>query len=153
MTRSVSVLHERLRALVPNLPVARHTLASSYDRTKDFGDWASQGGGCDTRAVSVVRLGAVTEFLHPKPPWLAHTSPRDRLRRLRPWWVTSDEHGRVPTLLLEGCGDVDGLQNPEGAARADLIAAASRGRAVRQQPPEPPHDRVLIPWLGCIALR
>src|SRR4029077_10728107 len=40
----------------------------------------------------------VTEFLPPKPSWLSEPSPVERLRHC---WVTSDEHGRVPALLLE----------------------------------------------------
>jgi hypothetical protein len=41
----------RLRAAIRYLHVAAHSHVGSYDRTKDFGDWISQGGGCDTRAV------------------------------------------------------------------------------------------------------
>ncbi len=44
-------VHLRLRTAIQQLPVARHSHAASYDRAKDFGDWISQGGGCDTRAV------------------------------------------------------------------------------------------------------
>jgi len=40
-----------LRTAINQLLVAAHSHASSYDRTADFGDWISQGGGCDTRAV------------------------------------------------------------------------------------------------------
>jgi hypothetical protein len=46
-----SVVHIRVRAAIKRLPVAKHSHAGSYDREKDFGDWISQGGGCDTRAV------------------------------------------------------------------------------------------------------
>jgi uncharacterized protein DUF1524 len=48
---SRNVLHERVRTAIAALHVARHTHVGSYDRTKDFGDWIEQGGGCDTRAV------------------------------------------------------------------------------------------------------
>jgi len=40
----------------------------------------------------------MTEFLPPKPSWLSEPSPVERLRHC---WVTADEHGRVPALLLE----------------------------------------------------
>lgn len=41
----------RLRKAINQLDVARHSHAASYDRDSDFGEWISQGGGCDTRAV------------------------------------------------------------------------------------------------------
>jgi hypothetical protein len=34
----------------------------------------------------------------PKPPWL---SEPEAVERLRHCWVTADDHGRVPALLLE----------------------------------------------------
>jgi hypothetical protein len=39
----------------------------------------------------------------PKPPWLSEPAKVDRspLQRLRHCWVTADEHGQVPALLLE----------------------------------------------------
>lgn len=49
--RSSSVVERHLRAAIRHLPVARHSHAGSYTRTAAFGDWISQGGGCDTRAV------------------------------------------------------------------------------------------------------
>ena len=49
--RSSSVVERHLRAALRHLPVARHSHAGSYNRTAAFGDWISQGGGCDTRAV------------------------------------------------------------------------------------------------------
>jgi hypothetical protein len=48
---SSKTVHTRLRAAVKNLRVAVQSHAISYDRDKDFGDWVSQGGECDTRAV------------------------------------------------------------------------------------------------------
>ncbi|MCW2857483.1 MAG: endonuclease [Marmoricola sp.] len=50
-TARSSVVSVRLRTAIRQLPVAAHSHASSYDRTKDFGVWISQGGGCNTRAV------------------------------------------------------------------------------------------------------
>ena len=40
-----------LRTAVSHLPVAAHSHASSYDRTREFGTWKTQYGECDTRAV------------------------------------------------------------------------------------------------------
>jgi hypothetical protein len=37
----------------------------------------------------------------PKPPWLSEPTVPEQLRRLRHCWVTADEPGRVPALLLE----------------------------------------------------
>jgi hypothetical protein len=37
----------------------------------------------------------------PKPPWLSEPTVTEQLRRLRHCWVTADEPGRVPALLLE----------------------------------------------------
>lgn len=45
------VVRERVRTAIRHLPVARHSHGGSYNRTKDFGDWIEQGGGCNTRAV------------------------------------------------------------------------------------------------------
>jgi hypothetical protein len=50
-TTSSRVVHVRLRTAVARLPVTRHSHAATYSRTLDFGDWVSQGDGCDTRAV------------------------------------------------------------------------------------------------------
>ncbi len=41
----------RVRAAIKQLPVAKHSHVGSYDRDKQFGDWASEGNGCDTRAA------------------------------------------------------------------------------------------------------
>jgi hypothetical protein len=38
------------------------------------------------------------DLLPPKPSWLAEPSPVERLRHC---WVTADEQGRVPGLVLE----------------------------------------------------
>lgn len=54
----------------------------------------------------------------PKPPWLrgpedlppAPGTDRAPLERLRHCWVTSDEHGRVPGLLLEWRETPDGWE-------------------------------------------
>jgi hypothetical protein len=59
-TESSKVLHVRLRAAIRDLPVARHSHVATYDRTKDFGDWITQYGECDTRAVVLI-----TESLKP----------------------------------------------------------------------------------------
>ena len=40
-----------LRTAVAHLQVAPRSHASSYDREKQFGDWTTQYGECDTRAV------------------------------------------------------------------------------------------------------
>lgn len=50
-TRTTSVVARHLRAAIRHLPVARHSHATSYNRSAAFGDWISQGSGCDTRAV------------------------------------------------------------------------------------------------------
>ena len=55
-----AVVHVRLRAAIRHLPVAEHSHVASYDRTKDFGDWITQHGECDTRAVVLI-----TESLKP----------------------------------------------------------------------------------------
>jgi hypothetical protein len=52
---SSHVLHERVRAAVKQLPVAPHSHVSSYDRAKQFGDWITQYGECDTRAVVLIK--------------------------------------------------------------------------------------------------
>ena len=44
------------------------------------------------------------------PAWLAHSSSRDQLLRLKHRWVAADEHGRLPALLLEWRETPDGLQ-------------------------------------------
>lgn len=49
--RAPTTVHIKLRAAIRHLPIAKHSHAAAYDRVKDFGEWASQGGGCDTRAV------------------------------------------------------------------------------------------------------
>lgn len=49
--RSTSVVERHLRAAIRHLPVARHSHGGSYNRSAAFGDWISQGDGCDTRAV------------------------------------------------------------------------------------------------------
>jgi hypothetical protein len=41
----------RLTAAVENLRVSRHRHSGSYDRDRQFGDWITQHGECDTRAV------------------------------------------------------------------------------------------------------
>jgi hypothetical protein len=46
-----TVVKVPLRTAIRNLRVAVHSHAGSYDRTRAFGDWISQGGGCTTRAV------------------------------------------------------------------------------------------------------
>ena len=51
----------------------------------------------------------MTEFLPPKPSWLSEPVP-EPLERLRHCWVTADEHGRVPALLLEWRETPDGWQ-------------------------------------------
>jgi len=43
----------------------------------------------------------------PKPSWVSKPSPVERLRHC---WVTVDEHGRVPALLLEWRETSDGWQ-------------------------------------------
>ena len=49
--QQASVVHERLRSAIKQLPVGRHRHAASYDRDRQFGDWITQYGECDTRAV------------------------------------------------------------------------------------------------------
>jgi hypothetical protein len=46
-----SAVQRHLRSAIRHLPVASHSHAGRYDRTRAFGDWISQGHGCDTRAV------------------------------------------------------------------------------------------------------
>ncbi|MGH3473031.1 MAG: hypothetical protein ACRDPG_13435 [Nocardioidaceae bacterium] len=41
----------RLHRAIKRLPVRAHSHVSSYDRSRDFGDWITQYGECDTRAV------------------------------------------------------------------------------------------------------
>ena len=54
----------------------------------------------------------MTEFLPPTPSWLLPDRPQqvEALERLRHCWVTADEHGRVPALLLEWRDTPDGWQ-------------------------------------------
>ena len=54
--------------------------------------------GQDSRAADIGHDGPVTEFLPPKPSWLSEPSPVERLRHC---WMTADEHGGLPALLLE----------------------------------------------------
>jgi hypothetical protein len=49
--QGATVVKVPLRTAIRNLPVAAHSHAGTYDRTRAFGDWISQGGGCNTRAV------------------------------------------------------------------------------------------------------
>jgi hypothetical protein len=48
---STGVVQRHLRAAIRDLPVAAHSHAASYDRAAAYGEWISQGDGCDTRAV------------------------------------------------------------------------------------------------------
>jgi len=48
---SSKIVHVRFHQAVKGLKVAKHSHGASYDRERDFGDWISQGSGCDTRAV------------------------------------------------------------------------------------------------------
>jgi hypothetical protein len=47
----VAAVEVRLRAAVKHLAVGRHRHAATYDRDRQFGDWITQHGECDTRAV------------------------------------------------------------------------------------------------------
>ena len=49
----------------------------------------------------------MTEFLPPKTAVAVRAVPVERLRHC---WVTADEHGRVPALLLEWRETPDGWQ-------------------------------------------
>jgi len=49
------VVHIRERAAITQLHVARHSHVGSYDRTRQFGDWITQNGECDTRAVVLIK--------------------------------------------------------------------------------------------------
>lgn len=49
--QTTSTVTVRLRAAARHLQVHRHSHGGRYDRTKDFGDWLTQYGECDTRAV------------------------------------------------------------------------------------------------------
>jgi hypothetical protein len=51
---SGQVVHVRERAAIKALPVAAHSHVGSYDRAKQFGDWITQYGECDTRAVVLI---------------------------------------------------------------------------------------------------
>jgi hypothetical protein len=48
------VVHVRERAAIRDLRVAAHTHVGSYDRATQFGDWITQYGECDTRAVVLI---------------------------------------------------------------------------------------------------
>lgn len=50
-TATVKV-HER--TAIRRLPVKAHSHGGSYDRSKEFGDWITQYGECDTRAVVLI---------------------------------------------------------------------------------------------------
>jgi hypothetical protein len=50
-TAGPTTVHLRERTAISRLRVSAHSHAGRYDRTKQFGDWIEQGGGCDTRAV------------------------------------------------------------------------------------------------------
>jgi hypothetical protein len=50
-----STVHVRLRAAIRALPVADHSHVAGYDRDKDFGEWITQHGECDTRAVVLIQ--------------------------------------------------------------------------------------------------
>ena len=50
-SEAATTVSVRRRYAIKHLPVAAHSHAASYDRTKDFGDWITQYGECDTRAV------------------------------------------------------------------------------------------------------
>lgn len=52
---SSSTVHVRVRAAIRALPVADHSHVGSYDRDKEFGDWITQHGECDTRAVVLIK--------------------------------------------------------------------------------------------------
>ncbi len=47
--------HLRVRAALRALPVAEHSHTAGYDREKQFGDWITQHGECDTRAVVLIQ--------------------------------------------------------------------------------------------------
>ncbi len=49
--QATTTVHPRLRAAVRHLPIHHHSHARRYDRTREFGDWVTQSGECDTRAV------------------------------------------------------------------------------------------------------
>ncbi len=53
--KAAVVVHERVRAAVKQLLVAPHSHVASYDRAKQFGDWITQYGECDTRAVVLIQ--------------------------------------------------------------------------------------------------
>ncbi|MGH3509318.1 MAG: HNH endonuclease family protein [Nocardioidaceae bacterium] len=48
---AATIVHVRLRTAIRHLPVKAHSHARSYSRTKEFGNWITQYGECDTRAV------------------------------------------------------------------------------------------------------
>jgi hypothetical protein len=52
---SGTTVHVRLRAAITDLTVAWHSHVDSYDREKQFGDWITQYGECDTRAVVLIK--------------------------------------------------------------------------------------------------
>ena len=43
-SEAATTVSVRLRYAIKHLPVAAHSHAASYDRTKDFGDWITQYG-------------------------------------------------------------------------------------------------------------
>jgi len=55
---------------------------------------------------------AATQAREQQPSWLAEPAAVDRtaLERLRHCWVTGDEHGQVPALLLEWRETADGWE-------------------------------------------
>jgi hypothetical protein len=53
-TASARVTHIRFHKAIRALTVAKQSHQSSYDRDKQFGDWITQYGECDTRAVVLI---------------------------------------------------------------------------------------------------
>ncbi len=51
---SNTVQRERVRAVINDLRVAAHSHGHRYDRARDFGDWITQDGECDTRATVLI---------------------------------------------------------------------------------------------------
>lgn len=48
---ATATVRVRERTAIKHLPVKAHSHAGSYSRTKEFGNWITQYGECDTRAV------------------------------------------------------------------------------------------------------
>jgi len=76
--RSIQV---RVRTAISNLRVAEHSHVSSYDRDRQFGDWITQHGECDTRAVVLIResLKPVTKSYYctvSKGKWFSYYNAR-----------------------------------------------------------------------------